>query len=255
MSSYQAITYAPTLNHSGWCLVLPFLEQQPIYEKLDFKQATGPSQYPYAGPVNVPLLTQQMVGNILPGFLCPSDNAAKTIPAGGGWEQHYGQLNVEGARTNYDFSTYALYSLYGYNQKWINQNYPTELRMFGINGGTGFNNVIDGQANSIMLAETTRSVYNGYATAWGYRGWVMTGHDLAQNHGQGFGINTWAYANIASTALYGRLGNWGMTGSLHPGGAQYAMGDASVKFIDENTDFVTLTYITKVADRTVPGEY
>lgn len=255
MSSYQAQSYTPTLNHSGWLLVLPFMEQQAIYEKLNFSQPTGPSQYPNMGPVPVPLQNQQMVATQLPAFLCPSDDAAKTIPAGGGWEQHYGQLNVEGARSNYDFSTFSLYTLYGYNQKWINQNYPLELRMFGINGGTGLNNVIDGTANSVMLAETTRAVYNGYATAWGYRGWVMTGHDLAQDHGQARGINCWFYANLPGTDLYGRLGNWGTTGSLHPGGANFAMGDASVRFISEMTDWPTLSYITKIADRKIPGEY
>lgn len=79
----------------------------------------------------------------------------------------------------------------------------------------------------------------------------MTGHDIAQDHGQGRGINTWAYANIPSTYLYGRLGNWGLTGSLHPGGAQFAMGDASVKFIPQVTDWSVLTKIGKIADRQV----
>jgi prepilin-type N-terminal cleavage/methylation domain-containing protein/prepilin-type processing-associated H-X9-DG protein len=250
MSTYKAQSYTPTLNHSGLALLLPFMEQGPLYDRIDFKQPTGPSQYPSGPVVTVPPQNQAVVATQINGFFCPTDNGPKTIPAG--WQDHYGQVSVEGARTNYDFSAHALYTLYGYSQNWIRQNAQTEMRMFGINGGGTFADAIDGQANSVMLAETTRTVYNGYATAWGYRGWVMTGHDIAQNHGQGFGINCWTYANIPSTYMYGRLGNWGLTGSLHSGGANFAMGDASVRFIAQNTDFVTLTYIGRIADRQVP---
>jgi prepilin-type N-terminal cleavage/methylation domain-containing protein len=253
MSTYKSEVYNPPLNHSGLALLLPFFEQQNLHSQIDFRLPTGPSLYPSGGTVPVTAQTEKAVANIVGGLLCPSDNGSKEIPSG--WQAHYGQTNVEGAKTNYDFSTYALYTLYGYSQRSIKSLFGVDARMFGINSGTSFNDIIDGSSNAVMFAETTRTVYNGYATAWGYRGWVMTGHDIAQNHGQGSGINCWIYANTPSTKRFGRLGNWGLTGSLHPGGAEFALGDASVRFIAETTDFATLTSIAKIGDGAVINDY
>lgn len=254
MSTYKAQVYTPTLNHNGMTMLLPFIEEAGVNSQIDYNYASGPSLWPSGGTVPVPQKTQEIVAIKLPLFLCPTDNAPLEIPIG--WQAHYGQELTEGARTNYDFSTHSLWTLYGYSWKWINQNYATERRMFGINGGSKMADVIDGTSNSIMLSETTRRVYNGYATAWGYRGWVMTGHDIAQNHGQARGINCWTYANIPSTRQYGRLGNWGTTGSLHPGGAQFALGDASVRFINETTSFPVLNNVGRISDtEATTGEF
>lgn len=255
MATYRAITYTPALNHSGWLYVLPLVEQSGISQKIDMNYASGPALWNGSsqGTVPVPLQTQQMVAVQVPIFLCPSDIGAREIP-GGAWAVHYGQEQVEGARTNYDFSTESLYTLYGYSFKWLSMHDPRRRRMFGINGGSRMSDVIDGTSNTVMLAETTRLVYNGYATAWGYRGWVMTGHDIAQNHGQARGINCWTYANIPSTRQYGRLGNWGTVGSLHPSGCQFAMGDASVKFLSENLDWQICDAIGRICEQIVVPE-
>lgn len=255
MATYNSETYNPTLNHSGLELIMPFIEQKPLWDQIDFRYHSGPSRYPNQGPMPVHAANEQAMGNQIPGYLCPTDSGPKTIPAGGGWEAHYGLYTVEGARTNYDFSTNSLYVLYGYSYKWEKRNIPNEVRIFGINSDSSFNDIPDGTSNTIMFAETTRQVYNGYATAWGYRGWVMTGHDIAQNHGQAQGINCWVYANLPDTKKWGRLGNWGTTGSLHPGGAQFALGDGSVRFIQESTRLLTLLQIGKAADGNAPAEY
>src|SRR5690606_16347303 len=118
------------------------------------------------------------------------------------------------------------YVLHGYSWDWMGNNYPTTRRAFGVNSKSTFASLKDGSSSTVLVAETLRRVYNGNGTAWGYRGWVMTGHDLAQNHGQAFGINCWTYAGLPETRMVGRLGNWGTTGSQHPGGAQFCMGDA-----------------------------
>ncbi|NUQ66406.1 MAG: DUF1559 domain-containing protein, partial [Pirellulales bacterium] len=128
-------------------------------------------------------------------------------------------------------------------------------RMFGINSYSSLNDVKDGTANSVMLAETTRLVYNGNGTAWGHRGWVQTGHDLAQDHGQARGINDWMYGFDPATKKVGRLGNWGTTGSLHPGGAHFALGDASVRFISQTTEFSILTRLAYITDGQPIGSF
>ena len=255
MSVYAGYAnHNPTLNHSGWVFVLPLIEQDPVRQKIDTNFATGPSNYPNSGPVPVPLLTQQMVATQIPTFLCPSDHGPREFDLA--YYPYYSQQQVEAARTNYDFSTDSYFSLYGISYKWMSRFYPQRRRMFGCQGGSRMSDVIDGTSNTVMLAETTRLVWNGYATAWGYRGWVMTGHDIAQNHGQGFGINSWVYPGYAQYREYGRLANWGMTGSLHPGGAQFTMGDASVRFIGENTSFGICDAIGRICEQSVvPDSY
>lgn len=247
-ATYRSYTYTPTLNHSGMELVLPFIEQGPMFETIDFRYPSGPSTYPYYGlpTAVVPDKTNIAVSTKLTAFLCPTDDGRQEIPLG--YEAHYGLLGYKGAVTNYDFSTYALYTLYGYSYDNIAQALPLERRFSGVNAKTTFSHMPDGSSNCVMLCETTREVYNGYSTAWGYRGWVMTGHDIGQNHGQGFGINCWTYGGIPDTFKWGRLGNWGLTGSQHRGGAFYAFGDGSIRFLAEQSDFQVLLRMARVAD-------
>lgn len=246
-------TYLPVLNHSGMALILPFMEQTPIYDQIDFRLPTGPSRWgdPSLGPVPVPQQHQNISALQLSSFLCPTDNGRKTVPVG--WQDHYGQQTVEAALSNYDFSTSSLGVLYAYTQSQLLQtfgsnNWHYSPRMFGYNGSVGIADVPDGTSNAIMLAESTRSVYNGYAIAWMYRGWVMTGVDAAQQHGQARGINDWDYADLPATRKWGRLGNWGTVGSLHPGGANVALGDASVRMLAQTVPLSITDRLSLVGD-------
>ncbi len=267
MSTQKAFQYTPALNHSGLALILPFMEQMPIYDQIDFRFPTGPSLYT-AGTVVVPDAHQAVAAMELPAFICPTDNGRRRTNLGD--TTYYGQANVEAALTNYDFSTHSYWVLNGYPQSYMQQNWVgvttagTEtgvnpfggLRMFGINGGTGINDVSDGTSNSIMFAETLRQVYNGFAVAWAYRGWVMTGIDLAQQHGQARGINDWDYLNNPATRRPGRLGNWGTAGSLHPGGCNVTMGDASVRFISQTVPWRILDRLAVISDgQPIDGEF
>lgn len=236
------------LNHSGWELVLPFVEQKPLYDQIDFRFPSGPynsSGSPGGNPLPVPALTQQVSTTQLEMFICPSDDGPLTMNSG---SPAYDNLPVLAARTNYDFSTHSLYTYYGYSWEYIGQNYPLERRANGINARCRFADLKDGSSNAAFIVETTRRVYNGFATAWAYRGHVMTGHDLAQQHGQARGINDWMYAFIPSTKLVGRLGNWGTSGSLHPGGAMVALGDGSVRFLSASMSLVMLDRLAFIGD-------
>jgi hypothetical protein len=89
-------------------MLLPFIEQSPLYEKIDFKLPSGPynpngatgSNGTTSNPLPVPQKTQDVMATKVSTFLCPTDNGPQTFAVG---DTTYGQQTVEAAKTNYDF--------------------------------------------------------------------------------------------------------------------------------------------------------
>jgi prepilin-type N-terminal cleavage/methylation domain-containing protein/prepilin-type processing-associated H-X9-DG protein len=235
-------------NLNGLVLLLPYLEQGPLYSKINRAEAMSPQNTGYCcsyqgntvgtvvgNPVtngNAALMSVELAA-----LLCPSDPGhplqGASTPYGPGGA-------FDGAKTNYDFITST-------NDFFCNcwPVAPANARaMFGENSKTRFANITDGTSNTIALGETTLEVYNGRTASWGYRGWVMTGIDLR------YGINDWSYTTLTGpiTPQPGRLGSWGRAGSLHTGGAQFCFADGSVRFISQDTDQTTLTRLGYMAD-------
>jgi len=242
-------------NINGLALLLPFLEQQSLHSRLDFNQA-----FSHVGPTpqtqsNIVPSTRPIAGNAgtsgnaavqaepVPVFMCPSDRSSLLrLPTTG----VYAILDGSGyaaTKTNYDLSAWR--SDYWTFNDWTTQNVMVR-RMFGENSDTNTAAVIDGTTNTVAVGETCRWVANGSAPSWGFRGWVMTGVDVAA------GINLFAipptYTWVADkSTIPGRLRDWGLCGSLHPAGANVCLGDASVRFLSENTDVTILTAIATMA--------
>src|SRR5262245_13237636 len=103
-------------------------------------------------------------------------------------------------------------------------------------------------SNTFMLSETCLEVRNGRCPAWGYRGWVMVGIDPVQYQDPP-GINDWVFNGSAS--LFGTLGTWASSGSMHPGGCHFAMGDGTVRFVDQNIAVATLARFSTIAEGAV----
>jgi len=241
-------------NLNGLALLLPFLEQAPLYQKMDFRQCMShvgpapqtqgnivPSTRPMAGDAvtsgNAAALSQR-----IQAFLCPSDTSDPLLPADGVYAIKNGS-GIRGAKTNYDLSAYA--SDYWTFNDWATTSYSVR-RMFGENSDTSAAHVRDGTSNTVAVCETTRWVANGSPPAWGYRGWVMIGADI------GSGVNVWTIPPTwtwvsPQTPIVGRLRTWGTVGGLHPGGANVALADGAVKFVSETTDLVILTAVATMA--------
>jgi prepilin-type processing-associated H-X9-DG protein len=243
-------------NINGLALLLPYMEQQSMHSRLDFTQAFShvgpapqtqsniiPSTRPIAGNAGTSG-NAAVLGEIVPTYVCPSDRRDLLyLPTTG----VYAILNgsgVAGVKTNYDFS--VITGDYSYFNDWLSYN-PLTKRMFGENSDSNTASVFDGTSNTVAMGETCHWVANGSCPAWGYRGWVMTGVDLGANAINQFDIPpTYTWVADKNTIL-GRLRTWGSAGSCHPGGANIMMGDASVRFISENTDRTVLLAISTMS--------
>jgi prepilin-type N-terminal cleavage/methylation domain-containing protein/prepilin-type processing-associated H-X9-DG protein len=241
---YQGDTMVYNVN--GLSYLMPFLEQAGLDAKLNRSQAMqnlktgcccnvqGNTNGTLAGDA-VTSGNAALESNQFPVFRCPSDGGNPWLDTG----ICYGLSGLRGAKTNYDLMT---------SQADFYCNYwkvapPDARAMFGENSTTRFADVLDGTSNTLMVGETTLDVYNGRTASWAYRGWVMTGIDVAS-----IGINRWDFGIYLPNPRVGQLGSWGRAGSLHPQGANFCFADGSVRFINQNTDQTTLQRLEYMAD-------
>jgi prepilin-type N-terminal cleavage/methylation domain-containing protein len=233
----------PILNMNGFVLLLSYLEQGSLASLFDMNKAFCSVNTNNAGGIinPAPLAGGSADDNgqymaIAPSiFRCPSDFGDPVLNGAG--NNRYGATStLKGSKTNYDFVTYAS-GEYSYSNNWKSYG-PADRYMFGQGSDLKMTQIIDGTSNTFMFAETTMNMYNGTTPCWGYRGWVHTGLDPR------YGINNWNYGTVAP--VYGRVGSWGYPGSIHPGGCNLAMGDASVRFVAQSTSTTTLRQMSTI---------
>jgi len=268
------------LNMSGWILVLPYVEQENLYRQMNLTLPfadviwdnggvvrnnrgiyTGaPWNGNTGGATTTPTANMALMNTVVPAFVCPSDNGPRESASQGHPNRYGAGAGRAGQRTNYDFITRAS-SDFGTCNWWLRSATTANRAYFGENSNAKVADAKDGSSNTLLVGETlVEPRCNGWGPVWGYRGWVQTGIDPSISH-SGFGINDWTLVaswttncNPSSTGTAaprpGRLGDWGRAGSWHSGGAQFAFGDGSVKFIGESTPASVLLLYTTMSDGT-----
>jgi prepilin-type N-terminal cleavage/methylation domain-containing protein/prepilin-type processing-associated H-X9-DG protein len=272
-------------NLNGLVLLLPFLEQTAQYSQYDMNQAfsdvvAGNGGSPPLRNLNGtlqgnPAVNGAFANNPLSVFICPSDPAPRENTPQAPPNRYGATSTQSGQRTNYDFITNANGD-FGTCNYWKTASAQNKY-MFGENSNLKITQVPDGTSNTLMFGETTVEPYcNGWPPSWSYRGWVQVGIDPAKSTTPpsmfanpqvlgGKGINDWTLiaswtqcgnptATGANAPRAGRLGDWGRAGSMHTGGAQFAMGDGSVRFIRDTVPAGLLQFAALINDGNPPPD-
>jgi prepilin-type N-terminal cleavage/methylation domain-containing protein len=246
-------------NGSGMLRLLPFLDQQQLYDRFNVLEAISDSYYhgslqTKGSRVGNPLTNgnADLACTVLEVFRCPSDPTSRDeeklndIQYGPGG---IGNGTRRGAATNYDFL--GIREDFTRCNTWRTLLYGVTREnrgMFGESSSARAAMVTDGLSHTLAMGETTRFHDNGAGLAWAYRNTVMVaGVVLAVDKNEGR-INVWT--DGFTPGRVGRVRSWDSSAaSAHPGGCHFARGDGGVVFLAETTESQLLSRLRSMADR------
>ena len=208
-------------EHGMWTLMLPYLEQQNIYDKCEFDGNTG---------------DDPMLYTLIEFYICPSYPHKKVYqPGSTTYSYQVGAMltyqGVAGARKDLNIEVKASPS-YGdvpYNG------------MFGYERPRTISEIRDGTSNSLAIGEFVhldKAIGSGYAAPPGnVRAWVR-----GDNGGWGsysFKVAEWPPNADVDRDVSGIGYNDLPMGSYHPGATLFVYGDGSVHALSDTIDFDT----------------
>ena len=229
----------------GWGLfLLPFIEQNNLYEQYSFDAPWFMDNAAYG------IQNQTVASTRIDDFLCPSSpepDGPYTFSGYGFPMTAYVADMSPIARVNPDLITYLGKSATDSQLAGCLEAVPRDESDDGL---TSYAEIVDGTSNTILVAE-----FAGKDKIW--QNGINTGNQIPGVNG---GLGGWADTTSGNTKFTGSLPT-GTTGpgacgvncsndlglySFHPGGANTAFADGSVRFINENIDIETLiAFITR----------
>jgi len=254
------------ISIGAFASILPFLEQSNV-KNLYIDIRTWEQQTP------------AVANTILPVYLCPSSTGPSidVNPILAGYPI--------GAGTGGSVATTNYMLCKGATKEWCFAPTGSTIGMFGINLRTNFSNITDGSSNTLCVGEG--------ATGGKWRVAAGSAPTIAIAPPGGRVQQAWIVPQVmpsTATGAAGRsTGNWGTTvyrinqnpiiesvydpaalgdgcvatatdftsnyRSEHTGGAQFLLGDGSVRFLSENIDATTYNNLGAMADGNVLGEF
>ncbi len=220
----------------GWHVsILPYIEQQALFNQFSFASGAFNGGTNKEGP-------NKLIHGLTPisTYLCPTSPSIFTT---------HGSSTLGDGRLTYTTHYYGNIGPLG--DKVGGGTYACDARYNKMHSNSGFfassvsrqlKDCTDGLSNTILVGEISRD--NGSFAAW------PRGLEIAGAKSVAFPINTAAEFGgngyiSAGTTIPGCSGKTVVAftrvsfSSFHTGGAQFLMGDGSIRFISENIDFLT----------------
>ena len=222
-------------NTTGYLLLLPYMDQAPLYSQIDFSLPTGEADWKGVGGGG----TQDVLdGVVIPIQYCPSDpiyDSPHTKTGSAAYEAK------EFTRVNYGFVHETSEYGDGAGRLW-SANTSSLRSAFGINRSARIADIKDGTSNTMLLIETPQqkdsTSFGPFLQAFTHTHFICT-----YNRGinERYKDKPYPYA-------------WG-AGSKHTGGCQTLLGDGSVRFLSENIDRSLLRALESIRGGEVLGEF
>ncbi len=224
-----------TENWQGWgwgALILPYLEQQPLYDALPIGSA------PLAPREDATI--RRWGRTVLSVYRCPSDigDALNTRQPPKNVEGVSSQANAYLATSNY----YACAGDHHGALKFIHQ----QNGIFGRHSTTRLAGIFDGSSNTILVGETDAGRTRTNALPY-HDGALWAGKSAFDPAGPNKPHYNWEFV-VATTqdqrsGVVTRINGTAAEcfSSLHPGGAQFVFADGSVHFLSENIESIDAT--------------
>ncbi len=293
-------------NNWGWnAFILPYMDQAPLYNQLNFSIGFGGNLEPTgANPASNGSPTALFAGpeqTYLESLRCPSDRGTRIA------RSHFRQMTY-GARTNYAGVNGGVVS--GHAIGLVDPaTVPAVLAAqvpsvtvaakttidhqggtFGANSKRGIRDMTDGTSNVAVVGERRWAAATGNlqgpTCTWAGARSGTPGTETANGVALTVGVMTGTYNpsngqlvvptsftatinkkpttvtsgtyNPDNNPLGSSLGGdqtWHHFSSEHAGGAQFLLGDGSVRFISENIDLTTYQRLGLISDGNVLGEF
>ena len=257
--------------------ILPFAEQQPLYDSLPWRGVVGVpptliSEYRYPTNHPIPSYQNRLVLNLTgPRYArCPSDTSEANSwnhPTDGPWVGSYsgslGSQRTDSANTACNIWMNPAAPFFHYEKGASHGNTVSPQDVSGVftrlSRGTEFARVTDGLSNTIFVGEILPDCNDHGKIYWWYGFWHYNGLNNAHastsvpinnlttcyyDYGTGQYLQPVDLAKRAGVTHpnCGDMNNWNFSWgfrSKHPGGAMFLMGDGSVKFLPQTIDYIT----------------
>lgn len=231
-------------------LILPYMDQQGLWKKLDFTVPMGQAQRSGGGPAT----NQGAKFNRISAMNCPSD------------EIYLDPMNIAGS------AHYALTNGYRASYWWPGRDRLEDRNvmytgdasaikaMFGINGACKLTDVKDGTSNTMMLCETpfrkNSTNYGPFWNQWNYTSGIEFKGEAGRLINSKCGCPNTCNANPSLNVEKptGCPLAWG-PGSAHTGGMHVGMADGAVRFINTSILYSLAQGMVTIKNREVLGNF
>lgn len=247
---YIATSSASTVGSKvSWtAMLLPFMEQANLYDQISNSMfdANGATGWLAIADVTPKVAATTQAETMIPGLVCPSDpsgnrNTDRPSPAQG---YAWGKSNYPGVRASVFWNTTPSTPVA-----------TTVKTSFGNSTvKVGFRDMTDGSSNIIMVGERTTLDASAPISITRTAG-IWLGIQGDENSILGTASSAETTTPAASNNELINQSSPNAFSSPHTGGCHFLMGDGKVRFISENINGDTYTWLAGINDGHVLGEF